>query len=96
MQSTPATGRRYTQTFRQVSASEPIFRSSSWVGGKDERLLSVRLADLRGDGPQGPRRADTGRSLNPERTAGPACLIGEHGNLAPLVMDKDPLPVPAW
>jgi hypothetical protein len=38
--------------------SEPIFRSPSWVGAKGERLLSVRLGNIRSDGPQGARRAE--------------------------------------
>jgi hypothetical protein len=41
----PATGRRYTLTLKQVPVkqvpvSEPIFRPSTWVGAKGERLLS--------------------------------------------------------
>ena len=39
-----------------------MFRSSSWVGAKGERLLSVRQGDLRNDAPQGARRADRGPS----------------------------------
>jgi hypothetical protein len=46
-QSALATGRRYTPILKQVPVSEPIFRPSTWVGAKGERLLSVRLGDLR-------------------------------------------------
>ena len=46
-QSVLATGRRYTPILKQVPVAEPIFRPSTWVGAKGERLLSVRLGDLR-------------------------------------------------